>query len=137
MPMSYRVDHAARVIVAVGRGVLADADVFGYQRELLSRPEIARYDELIDMTEVTEFAVPSADRIRDLADLAATTDEVTPASRLAIVAPSDVAFGLGRMYQTYRALARQGAKEVGVFRTMKEALIFLQIDHPLTMPGPS
>ena len=41
MPISYRVDHEARVVVAAGHGVLTDADVCGYQREAWSRPDVA------------------------------------------------------------------------------------------------
>lgn len=33
MPIN-RIDHDARVVVAAGRGVLTDADVFDYQREV-------------------------------------------------------------------------------------------------------
>lgn len=137
MPISYRVDHDARIVVVVGHGVLADAEVFGYQHELGSRSDIAGYGELIDMSAVTEFAVPSADRVRDLADLASAMDGPAYTSRLAIVAPADIAFGLGRMYQAYRELGRQSVKEMGVFRTMEEALAFLRVDRPPTLPGPS
>jgi hypothetical protein len=55
-------------------------------------------------------------------------------TRFAIVAPTDVAFGLGRMFQTYRELDRRSNKEVGVFRTMEEALAFLGVSRPLTPP---
>jgi hypothetical protein len=53
-------------------------------------------------------------------------DDKNTKSRFAIVAPADVAFGLGRMYQAYRTLDRRSTKEVGVFRTMREALAFLR-----------
>jgi hypothetical protein len=134
MPIAYRVDHEHRVVLAVGTGVITDADVFGYQREVWSRPDVSGFDELIDMSLVTEIIVPSSDRVRDLATLSATMDEKGTTSRFAIVAPADVAFGLGRMYQAYRGLDRRSTKEVGVFRTMREALAFLQRDNALAMP---
>ena len=134
MPLVYRIDHEARVVIAVGSGTITDADVFGYQTEVWSRPEVAGYDELIDMSLVTDINVPSGGRVRDLAALSATMDDKNTTSRFAIVAQTDVAFGLGRMYQTYRTLDRRSTKEVGVFRTMREALAFLRRDTPLEMP---
>jgi len=38
-------------------GVLSDADVFGYQKEVWSRPDVAGYNELVDVSAVEKFAV--------------------------------------------------------------------------------
>jgi hypothetical protein len=133
MPITYRVYHDAHVVVAAGHGILTDADVFGYQQDVWSRKDVAGYNELIDMTRVTQIALPSADRVRDLAKQAARMDDAKSKTRFAIVAATDVAFGLGRMFQSYRELDQRSTKEVGVFRTMEEALAFLQIDRPLAM----
>jgi hypothetical protein len=135
MPITYRVDDETRVIVVAGYGVLADAEIFGFQREINRRPEIAGYDQLIDMSRVAEFAVPSSDRVRDLAALAAVMNVEAPvAARMGIYAPSDIGFGLGRMFQTYRELDPRTTTQVGVFRTMDEALAFVGLDHPLAPP---
>ena len=133
MPLAYRIDHDARIVLAVGSGIVTHADVFAYQTEVWSRPEVAGYDELVDMSLVTDV-VASGDGARDLAALSATMDDKDTTSRFAIVAQTDIAFGLGRMYQTYRALDRRSTKEVGVFRTMREALAFLRRDTPPVMP---
>lgn len=134
MPISYRVDHEARVVVAAGHGVLTDVDVFGYQREAWSRPDVTGYNELIDMTHVDQIALPSADRIRDLADLSAGMDIPETRTRLAVVVTDNFAFGLGRMLQAYRELDRRSTKEIGIFRTMDEALVFLGLERPVEMP---
>ncbi|HET9886711.1 MAG TPA: hypothetical protein VFR10_04300 [bacterium] len=134
MPISYRIDHEAHVVVAAGHGVLTDADVFGYQQGVWHRDDVAGYDELVDMTRVTQIALPSIDRVQDLARLSVRMDDKYSRSRFAIVAPTDIAFGLGRMFQSLRELDRESTKQVGVFRTMQEALNFLQLDHPLELP---
>jgi len=134
MPITYRVYHDLRLVAAAGQGILTDADVFAYQQEVWSRPDVAGYDELVDMTRVTQIALPSAQRVRDLAKVAAKMDDTGSKTHFAIVATEDVAFGLGRMFQSYRELDPKSTKEVGVFRTMEEALAFLRIDHPLAMP---
>jgi hypothetical protein len=134
MPLPFRLDHEARVIVAAAYGTLTEDEVFGYQRLLFSLEEAVGYDELIDMTHVKEIALPSTDRVRDLAALAAGMDVTHGNSKLAIVAPGDLAFALGRMFQTNRELDPRSTTDVGVFRTTGEALAFLGIDHPLALP---
>ena len=134
MPISYRVDHETKVVVCVGHGIFSDSDVFGYQQEVWSRKDVQGYSELVDMTRVERIALPSADRVKDLASLASGMDDPNSKSRMAVVAPDNLAFGLGRMFQAYRELDRRSTKEVGIFRTMEEALAFLELAHPLEMP---
>ena len=87
------------------------------------------YKELIDMSDVDHIALPSANRVRDLAQLSAGMDRASASSMLAIVARSDLAFGLGRMYQTYRELQVKSTKQVGVFRSLDDALAFLGVER--------
>ena len=130
MPIDYYIDHARRLVVAQGRGVLADTEVFAYQQEVWTQPEVAGYDELVDMTEVEEIAapVPAGPRLQQLAALAAAQDPPAGPGKLAIAAPSSLAFGLVREYQAYRELNVHSKKQVGVFHTLAEALSFLGID---------
>jgi hypothetical protein len=130
MPIEYYIDHARRLVVARGRGLFADAEVFAYQRQVWSQTEVAGYDELVDMTEVEEIGAPApaGPRIAQLASLAAAQDLPGYAGKFAIIAPGSLAFGLGREYQTYRELDERSRKQVGVFRTRAEALAYLGID---------
>jgi hypothetical protein len=91
---------------------------------------VAGYDELVDMTDVEEIAAPApaGPRMQQLAGEAAAQDAPTGAGKFAIVAPSALAFGLARQYQTYRELDVRTKKQVGVFRTRAEALAFLGIE---------
>jgi hypothetical protein len=127
MPIEYQIDHARRLVAAQGRGVLSDQDVFEYQQAVWSRPDVAGYDELMDMRAVERIIELSADRVVRLAALSAAMDDGRP-SRFAIVASQDLAFGLGRMYQTHRSLQESSTKEVGVFRTLGDAVAFLGIE---------
>ena len=134
MPIAYHIDHERRLVLTRGYGSFTDEDVFRYQQTVWSRTDVAGYSELVDMTEVTDIALPSVHRVRDLASLAASMDDHYSSSRMGIVAPDDLAFGLGRMFQSYRELEKNPTKEVGVFRTLAEVFAFLGITDPPPLP---
>jgi hypothetical protein len=134
VPIAYRLDHEARVIVAAAYGTLSDEEMFEYQQQGFKMDEAIGYDELVDLTHVKEIALPSTERVRELADRAAGMDVKLGASKLAVVAPEDLAFALGRMFQTIRGLDPRSTTTVGVFRSTDEALAFLGVDHPLALP---
>jgi hypothetical protein len=126
MPIDSEIDHERRLVTARGRGTLTHDDVFGYQRDLWSRADVAGYDELVDLTEIERIDPPSTGEVRNLATLSASMDSRDSKSRLAIVARDDFVFALGRMYETYRGLDPRSTKEVRVFRTVPEALAYLR-----------
>jgi hypothetical protein len=125
MPIDYRIDHERRLVAAEGHGAISAQDLFAYQLEVWSRPDVAGFSELMDMTDVQQVVEPSGEGMHTLAELSARMDPSTGGGRFAIVAPLDLAFGLGRMYQTYRELSGSGTKQVGVFRSLAEALRWL------------
>ncbi len=126
MPITYQIERSRRRVIATVRGTMTDADVFGYQRDVWLRPEVEGFDEIVDMTHVehVELPVPSGERMRELASLSAEMD-ARASSRFAIVAPGDFAYGLARMYGAYRSFDRRSTKEVRVFRSMDEAVAWL------------
>ena len=124
MPIEYRVDHQRQVVFAEAHGPLTSEDFFDYQADLGSHPELVAYNELVDMTDAV-LSPTEPVRLDDLAVLSARTDPPAYVSRLAIVAPGDLTFGMARRYQTYRELTPGSTKAVGVFRTRQEALQWL------------
>lgn len=129
MPLEHRIDHRLRLVLTRAVGTLTDDEVFAYQREVWSRPDVAGYDELVDMSAVQHVAVPSIDRVALLASLSAGMDPQAPVSRFAIVAPRDFEYGLGRLYGARRELDTRGTKRVAVFRTRAEALSWLGLER--------
>ena len=130
MPIEYHIDHARRLVVARARGRVDGSDLDAYQAEVWSKPEVSGYNELVDMTEVSELHAPKnvGATMENLAAVSAASDTPEIPTKFAIVASAELAFGLGRMYQSIRELERRSTKEVGVFRTLPEALSFLGID---------
>ena len=126
MPIEYRIDPERRIVLATARGVLTADDLFSYQRSVWSASGLAGFDELVDLGGVTDVPQLSALRARDLAVVAARMDDPAVATRLAIVAPADFAYGLARMYATHRETQEHGRKQVRVFRDMAEAVAWLE-----------
>jgi len=132
MPIEHEIDHKRRLVIARGRGVLTNRDVFEYQHSVWSSPEVAGYDELVDMTGVERIDLSSIESVRELAQTSAAMDKDNPPSRLAIVAPKDYAFALGRLYETHRGLDERSRKTVSVFRHIGEAMAWLGSDRDAT-----
>jgi hypothetical protein len=135
MPLEYRIDRDRRVVFGTATRILSVEDVFSYQREVWSRSDLAGFDEVVDLSLVEDIVLPSSDRVRALAELAAAMEVPGASSRLAIVAPHDLAYGFARMFETYRTMDQVGAKVMSVFRSMQAALDWLGIEGPGGPPG--
>jgi hypothetical protein len=119
MPISYSVDTENRLVLSRAWGPLSNTDLHSYYHALaidrLFRPD---FRELLDLTAVLQFLVDS----KVLAEIAAWPT-FRAATRRAIVAASDVAFGLSRMFATYAEIAGQS---VSVFREACTAEAWLE-----------
>ena len=134
MPITYRIDHERRIVIARGYGTLTDDEIFSYQSEAWSGKDVIGYNELADLTLVLKIESPSAQRVQALASIAAHMDPKSLPSRLAVVAPGDLAYGLARMFQSYRELENSSTKDVQVFRVFSDALAFLNISESVPLP---
>jgi hypothetical protein len=130
MPLEYRIDQERRVVFATARGTLTIEDFLLKHREVWSRSDVAGFDAIYDLDGFEDLVLSSGERLRELADLASTLDVPGAAARLAIVAPRDSAYGLARMYETFRSMNPRGSKAVSVFRTMQAARDWLGLDGP-------
>jgi hypothetical protein len=122
VPIDYRYDATRGIVFARGTGVLVDDDVSSYVRGVLQDPEVRQGAwQLLDCTDVTAVDVTPA-CVRRIAASMNLQGEKLAGSRLAILAPGDAAYGMGRMYQ---ALRDGGPGEVQVFRERAEAEAWL------------
>lgn len=125
MPIEYTVDREAKLVYARVTGVLTHDDIMGYQRDVWARPEVEGFDEIVDVSAVEKIAYESGRRVGETASFAATTDSKEHPSRLAIVAITSEAYGLARMYQTYRETTPGNTKVVNVVRSLDDAYKWL------------
>jgi hypothetical protein len=128
MPLNYRIDPKRRLVITRITGTLKDQEMFEYQHTVWSRPDVAGFDELVDLSGVIHIMLPSIERVRDLAELASEMGRGAPPSKLAIAAPRDLEYGLSRMFEHHRENAGRDSRSVAVFRTVVEALEWLGIE---------
>jgi hypothetical protein len=126
-----RADVAQRVIFVQLRGRVTAEELFAHQENTISRPEYAGFHEFVDVSEAAELVYTSEHDVRALAALSAKSDPLGPRTRLAIVAVSDLHFGMARMYESFRSLAPSSGRDVGVFRNRADALEWMGV-HDLT-----
>lgn len=126
MPLDYEIDRERRLVHVTASGVITPELLFGYQKDVWSDPAVAGFDELVDMSGVERVEVASPSNVNALAGYSATMDVDVKPTKLAIVAADDLLFGLGRMYQAYREMKPGSSKEVAVFRTIADALAWLE-----------
>jgi TnpA family transposase len=107
--MTYRIDRERRLVLTMGWGVISTGDVQEVSERILGDPAFeAEYRSLVDLSAVTDITVDSGALMGSAARPRFRND-----SRRAFVAPSDVAYGMARMFAT---LAEQSGQEVRVFR---------------------
>jgi len=126
MPIECQHDQGFAVILAHGTGRVTDQDVLNTTTVLSDAMAVTPdLTILVDLREVTDCAV-SSDTIHVLADLHRHHAEQSGHARVAIVASTDLAFGLSRMYATQ---VKGSALDVGVFRDIHQSQAWL--DQPL------
>ena len=124
MAISHRYDAALRTLFLEFSGEVSESELVDVARKLASDPAIPPgHRELVDLSGIRETDVTSA-ALRRVAYIYAEADQRPEESRVAIVAPGDLFFGLSRMYEAFREPSRLGIR---VFRELGEARAWLGI----------
>ena len=118
MPIRYRIDRELALVFTTVEGVVDDEDVLGYVREFPNDPDFEPgCGGLIDARGLERIEV-TGDGVRSAAHLTARLAEVFRGAKVAIVAVTDAAFGVARMYQGVRG---EVPYEIRIFRDLAEA----------------
>ena len=117
MPITYQIDHARGVILTRCVGDTLYADVVAHFRELASDPDVPeRLNVMLDLSEQTN--APERDQLRGVAAEVADLRKHIVWGALAIVAPTDLLFGMSRVFGIF---AESYFAHTGVFRTRADA----------------
>jgi hypothetical protein len=119
-------EHALRVTVLAG--VLGEAEILEEYARVLARPDFDPAErELVDLGGVERLDI-SVSGVGRAVSMARPFDRAGIAHRQAIVAPTDVSYGLSRMYQLMR---HESPGETEIFRDLDTACRWLGVDPAL------
>jgi hypothetical protein len=125
VPCDYVIDLENRLVRTRISGVVTHVELKSHQLRLMNdaafKPE---FSQLADLRDITRASV-SADEVREFAG----QTPFGPGTRRAVVAPGDVAYGLARMFASYREAAG-GLDQVHVFRRLEDAEEWLGLSAP-------
>jgi hypothetical protein len=123
VPVRDQFDADQNVLLVTIDGHVQDEDLLKYARIAAGNAAMPPdHDVLVDMRGTESLGDVQAQTLRQVANLFTRTDAAPEQSRVALVAPHDVGYGLSRMYQAFRS---DSPIEVRVFREMREARAWL------------
>jgi len=114
MPLTWVIDHQARMVVATGSGILSLED-FDAAMDELARPATLSYRKLVDLTHCTS-ALGTADML-DLSARIRGYSSMSALGALAIVAVSDDNYRKARQFEALDGTDRT----IGIFRDLAAA----------------
>jgi hypothetical protein len=120
MGMSYKIDQERRLVITRGWGELTTHELADVMSQILLDPRFdPSYRSLGDLRDVTSIAVDTLATAQT-----ATSPLFADGTRRAIVATSDVAYGMARMFAAY---SERTGHQVCVFRDMASAEAWLEL----------
>jgi hypothetical protein len=121
MPITHRIDDDRTVIYTLLSGRVTDAELLAYYERAIAQNVQDPWRELVDGTQVTEMVLTPAGLAR-LAGVVGAHREQLRGGRVAMVATTDVTYGVFRMWELQR---EDLDYEVRVFRELAQALAWL------------
>jgi hypothetical protein len=100
MPVTYSIDRNARILRTRCVGDVTFAEVENHFRELEQDPALGDdFDILLDLSELT--AMPTSGQLQAVSLEIERIQPKAPFRACAVVATSDLLFGMGRMFEAY------------------------------------
>jgi hypothetical protein len=122
MPMSYEIDGERSLVRCRTWGRLTNEELRDHYREISADPHFdPSFRQLGDLRDV-DLGLLDAGAVREVA----ASRVFAPGVRRALVAPTDHAYGLSRIFAAY---ADTGLQEVQVFRDMAAAERWLDLEE--------
>ena len=129
MSAIHNIDNENKLIVTTWEGEACDVEfieaIKKYQSSIQNNPNYINYNEVVDCRKITKLKLTS-EGIKTIGTIASATDTEKTHKKLALIVSSNLAFGLARMYQTYRSFSKTANKEIRVFKNESEALKWTQ-----------
>jgi hypothetical protein len=127
MPILHKIDEKLGIVLSTWIGIVSDADAVPAYRQLYEDKRWKPgFHEIVDLREADVSGVTS----RGLRAVSGMVDDYTGEEceefRTAVIAPKDLPFGVARIYQ---AISDETPERVRVFRDVKTALEWMNVDE--------
>lgn len=125
MPATHYIDNKLKLLISTWEGDATDEECVEalkkYQKKYQNNPDYINYNEIIDTRKVKKIKL-TTQGIKYSSQIASSTDQKESKRKLAFIVRSNLAYGLVRMFITYRSFSNSATKELQVFKTTKEAI---------------
>ncbi len=128
MPISFSIEPSTNTVYTTITGPLLDADPVIYLSEVLEHPDYRPGMSALVVCENVEIGSFSTPAVRLFAEFTRGAEKEFSGSRIAVVAPQLVFYGIVRMYQ----LLRDPPYQFAAFRELDEAKSWLESYGPDT-----
>ena len=133
MSANHYIDKERQLIITTWEGKASDVDfieaINKYQNEIQNHPDYIHFNEIVNLTKVTGYKL-TTEGIKTIGQIASSTDKSDLNRKLAIIVNTSLAYGLARMYVTYRGFTKKGKKEINIFKVEKDAFEWVQNKSP-------
>lgn len=124
MPAETKIDHNDQLIRTTWSGDATDDELFhvinSYLQEIKSKPDYNLYNEIVDFRDVGKINI-STMGLEQISKVAVSSEQPEISTKLAFIVKSDLAYGMIRMYTSYRNLISKGNKQIKVFKNESDA----------------
>lgn len=126
MPIEYKVDLERHLIISTAGNRLTKEEFMDYIQQITSYRQTGVFDQLVDLSAVQEVDLPTTKILQSFVKIATRADKPNYVSKLAIVATSDLIFGLSRAYAAYRDMENSSTTKVAILKSLDAAVLFLE-----------
>jgi len=128
MAVNHYINHESKVIITTLQGNLTPADCIlmlkEYQHNIQCHEDYVDYNEVFDVSDAVINLTISG--LLELGRVASKTDHLFVHKKLAFIVGTAKSFTLARMYQVYRNMGENSSKEISVFTSKDEAILWAQ-----------
>ena len=122
MPYSFEIDHRKKLIIRIVWDRYDDEQASLWVTDFSQIDVHESYDELHDLSGVTEYLVTPSKLSSQAFESANQETESFQSKRVAIVAPSDLVYGMSRIYSGYHGDSKE---DIRSFRSKEAAMNWL------------
>lgn len=129
MPANHHIDNQSQLIITTWEGDACDIEfiqaIKNYQNTIQNHPDYIHYNEVVNFSNLSGIKL-TTEGIQKIGEIASNTDTEDAHRKLAIIVSSNLAYGLARMYETYRSFSKKACKEIRIFKNEQDALNWVE-----------